>query len=277
MVLNTQSKLVVNADDYGMTKSISKGILRAHRGGIVTSVSIVTNTPSFAETIEWVRDLEIDKGIHLTLNSGMPLSVPVPDLPIINRDGRFYLSPLQTPVFYFKSRFNWRQWVLDEFRRQIDKLYAAGVNVTHLDSHFHVHAFPTIAKVISNIIKEYKIPFIRKPFETDLKKRIYHPVYNFISYLSQKNLSCIGAKALPFYGLTEAGCINIKVLKRVLRNIKSTTGELMIHPGFYSKESILYYKRNSNHIENELAAATHYKLNVLLKEQNIELCNRNQL
>jgi chitin disaccharide deacetylase len=271
------NKLVVNADDYGMTRSISKGILKAHANGIVTSVSIVTNTPSFKEAISWVNDIEIDKGIHLTLNSGKPLSPPLEFLSILNNRSEFYLSPIRTPFFYFICKRPWKTWVHAEFRRQIEKLLTVNIKISHLDSHFHIHVFPGITDVISEIVKEYDIPYVRKPCERLLKKKIMYPAQNLISFLSQKNIPSVGRKSLPFYGLTEAGRVNSSTLIRILKSIETKTGELMLHPGYNSEENMDYYPAQINHFEEELKAAVHPDVHDLLRERNITLTRRSQL
>ena len=72
---NFCSFLIVNADDYGMTEAISNGILRSIHKGIVSSVSMVVNTPFFEIAAREIKDLDVDVGVHLSLNGGKSLTI----------------------------------------------------------------------------------------------------------------------------------------------------------------------------------------------------------
>ncbi len=153
-------RLVVNADDYGMTKSISRGILRTIKEGIVSSVSIVTNTPAFEETVSWLKYLDVDCGIHLNLSSGKPLTIPPAKIPIVSRSGNFVLSPNKNPLFFFYKKSSWQDWVYYEFKKQIEVLQSRNIDISHIDSHYHIHVFPAIAPIVRKLANLYQIPFI---------------------------------------------------------------------------------------------------------------------
>lgn len=269
-------RLVVNADDYGMTESISKGILKAHFEGIVTSVSIVTNTPSFNKTISWVKDADIDKGIHLTLNSGEPLSSSARKLPIVRNELEFLKSPIYTPLFYMSIKSERKKIIYGEFKKQIEKLLQLGIKITHLDSHYHLHVFPQISDIIVNLINEYNIEYIRIPYENNLKEKAIHPVSCLISlfagmYLGKK------IKYLPFYGLTKAGQMDTNTLIKTIRAVNTDVGELMIHPGYHSAENRKYYHSDPIHLEYELEAAISSAVKIALAESDIKCIRRSAL
>jgi chitin disaccharide deacetylase len=84
-------RLIVNADDFGYTPGVTRGILRAHKNGIVTSTTVMINMPYAEESLRMAREQAPDLGVglHLNLTAGTPLSAPnlVPDL--VDKNGEF--------------------------------------------------------------------------------------------------------------------------------------------------------------------------------------------
>ncbi|MFH2138240.1 MAG: ChbG/HpnK family deacetylase [Candidatus Omnitrophota bacterium] len=271
-----KKKLVINADDYGMTESISAGILQAHIDGIVNSVSIVSNTESFEQAVSKIKDVEVDTGIHLTLNSGRPLSTAI-RIPILKKDGTFWTTPLRAPFSYFYLSSEEEKWVKNEFRRQIEMLSDAGINITHLDSHYHIHVFPAMVKIVRELVDEFKIPYVRKPAEPELIKRVFNPFHGCVSFFAVQNIATVNAHSLPFYGLTLAGRINHDVLLSILRSISTENSEIMVHPGFNSSENLKYYPQGVNHFEKEFNALVHPGVKSALGTCAIKLVLRNMI
>ena len=84
-------KLIVNADDYGLTKLVCSGIRSAHINGIVTSTTAMMNMPGVEEDLEaslrQCPDMGI--GIHLVLTTGEPLAAKEKVLSLIDETGSF--------------------------------------------------------------------------------------------------------------------------------------------------------------------------------------------
>jgi len=128
--------LVIHADDLGMSHSVNRATLEALDKGWITSSSILVPCPWFPEVAAWARaHPQADLGIHLALNSEWttfrwaPLSPrdAVPSL--LDADG--YLPLVETTVGEKAKPAEAER----ELRAQIDKAQAAGVHLTHLDSH----------------------------------------------------------------------------------------------------------------------------------------------
>jgi len=277
MASDYKKTLVVNADDYGMTNAISRGIIEACVHGIVTSVSVVTNTPVFRETLSWIRDKDVDIGIHLTIHSGRPLSRIPHGLPFVKHDGMFLALSVPHMVRYFRMEKKWKQWLHNEFRRQIENMLSLYNMITHLDSHYHIHVLPGISDIIAEIIQEYDIHYVRRPYEISFRKKIIHPVYFVISMYACRAFLKIQSAGLPFYGLSEAGHITTKELTSILSSVRTHVGELMVHPGCNNLENTVYYPKGTNHFENELRAVTHPSILPLLKKNNLECVRRHRL
>ncbi|MDP9418579.1 MAG: ChbG/HpnK family deacetylase, partial [Actinomycetota bacterium] len=76
--------LIVNADDYGLTAGVSRGILRAHREGIVTSTSVLAVAPGFATTVGWLGESpQLDVGAHLAAVGEDPPLLSAAEIPTL--------------------------------------------------------------------------------------------------------------------------------------------------------------------------------------------------
>lgn len=146
--------LIVNADDFNLTEGVSRGILDAHRDGIVTSTTVVVNLPG----LERSRDLagefpHLGLGLHLNLTFGPPVLPPgrVPSL--VDGSGRFVRDParLRTVGAPAEIRAEWAAQV-ERFKDVF------GSRPTHLDSHHHVHRHPRILETALDLAETLDIP-----------------------------------------------------------------------------------------------------------------------
>ncbi len=153
-------KLIVSADDFGLTGGINRGIIKTFKDGIVTSASLMANMPSFEHAVDLVKcnpDLAI--GIHLNLLKGKPLQ-PVSRVPsLVNTNGIFYTLPEFIKRLFFRKIIF--EEVENELKAQIEKILAADLEGTHLDSHRHFHVYPPILEVTIRLSHEYGINKIR--------------------------------------------------------------------------------------------------------------------
>jgi hypothetical protein len=155
-------QLIVNADDFGYTPGVTRGILRAHREGIVTSTSVMINMPAAGESLELAhREApQLGLGLHLTLTAG-PCAAPPHEIPdLVQSDGTFrpkgeFLTGLHTLDM---------QQVEHELRAQIARFEAlAGHKPDHLDSHHHAtYLSPPLATLMMQLARELGVP-IRRP------------------------------------------------------------------------------------------------------------------
>ena len=155
-------RLIVSADDFGLTEGINNGIIKSFKEGIVTGASLMANMPSFEHAVDLARrNPDLAVGIHLNLFKGRPLQAisKVPSL--ADAEGIFYTLP------EFIKRLLLRKIIIDELeselRSQIERIFAAGLKASHLDSHRHFHIYPPILRVIIKLAKEYEINKIRCP------------------------------------------------------------------------------------------------------------------
>jgi hopanoid biosynthesis associated protein HpnK len=148
-------RLIINADDLGLTEGHNRAILDAHWRGIVTSASLLACGVAFDDAVASLRTAPtLGIGVHLSLLEGVPVLpfAQVPDL--VDTQGRFGLS--YAALF---GRLALRRGAIEqvtrEWRAQIERVLGAGIRVTHLDSHKHVHMHPRLLGVALALAGEY--------------------------------------------------------------------------------------------------------------------------
>jgi len=277
---NFCSFLIVNADDYGITEAISNGILRSIHKGIVSSVSMVVNTPFFEIAAREIKDLDVDVGVHLSLNGGKSLTINS-KTPFTDDNGDFFLWPFnKNPIPFFRLNKKSQNLLKSEFRAQIDKFLEAGLEISHLDSHFHIHVLPSITPVIKDIIEEYNIKYIRFPFIESIWSTINKPTYFILSILAKRAAILLCRRPIRFYGLSETGTYcnsNKNIYFDLVNNIKPGVGELMLHPGYNSDENKKYYPLPLEHIENELKFALSEETKKMMEKNRIQIIRRRDI
>ena len=153
--------LVVTADDLGLSPGVTKGILEAHRRGIVRSTSLVVTADSSAEAAAQARmepDLEV--GLHIDLVVGWPVSDPAAVRSLVDREGRFLGLPELTKRL-FTGRIRAGE-VAAEVRAQAALARSWGILPLAWDSHRHVHLMPPMARVVGRIARDEGVRWVRR-------------------------------------------------------------------------------------------------------------------
>ncbi|MGI9278313.1 MAG: chitin disaccharide deacetylase [Endozoicomonas sp.] len=145
-------KLIVNADDYGLSEGVNYGIINAYQNGIVRSTTMMVGMPGEAHGVELAKaNPGLKIGIHLRLTAGQSLCKDLKTLTDetgqFNAQGDFYGNENICP-----------EEVEKEFRAQIDRFLSLGLKPTHLDSHHHCYGHPVAYPVVKKIARELDIP-----------------------------------------------------------------------------------------------------------------------
>jgi len=153
-------RLIVNADDFGLSEGVTEGILQAMRDGIVTSTSVLATAPGLETAVRRLASTGCRSiGIHLNLTSGRPLGPVSPRL--LAADGSFR-GPATVWSLGMLGRLE-RADVEAELRRQLEAVEALGVELSHIDGHHHVHVLPQVAPVVAALARAHRIPAVRWP------------------------------------------------------------------------------------------------------------------
>lgn len=240
-------RLIVNADDFGISKAINLGIIEAHREGIVRSTTLMCNMEAVDHAIKLAKENpELGVGIHFVLTTGKPLTDGVESL--VDNDGNF----IKFEEIAEKGK---SEDIKNELECQLNKFLSYGIKPTHIDTHHHVHRIEKVFEVIKEIAIKNNLP-VRLIEEFDSS------MYEGIKSTSKFSES--------FYN---KDMITEEELIKLLDEFKDfETVEIMSHPG-YLDQNIL--NRTSYAIERtmELQTLVSRKVKEYIKEKNIELIN----
>ncbi len=155
-------KLIVTADDLGLSPGVTAGILEAHRRGIVRSASLIVTAPSAEEAADAaLAEPDLEVGLHLDLVGGEPASEPAAVRSLIDRDGRFLgLGRFGRALITGRIR---PSEIAAEVRAQARRARGWGIDPVAWDSHRHVHALPLVARVIGAVAREQDVRWLRRP------------------------------------------------------------------------------------------------------------------
>jgi predicted glycoside hydrolase/deacetylase ChbG (UPF0249 family) len=232
-------RLIVSADDFGLTEGINEGIIRCAREGIVTSASIMTNMPAFEHAVAQAGQCPgLALGVHLNLVKGRPLLPPEQVSSLVDNKGNFYTLPRFTlKLLTGKIKLAEAE---PELRRQVEKALAAGLTVTHLDSHRHFHTYPALLKPVIKMAREYKINKIRCPLGLSvLPGSIKEFILNTLSRNARKRLDMAGVSHNDrLFELVKIEGENdyLRAMAAFLESLTDGVTELDCHPGFVTGE-----------------------------------------
>ncbi len=153
--------LVVTADDLGLSAGVTRGVLEAHRRGVVRSTSLMVTFPSSAEAAALAREEpRLEVGLHLDLVGGHPVSDPLRVPSLCDEDGRFYPLPELTRRLV-TGRVRAAE-IATEVRAQAALARRWGIAPLAWDSHRHVHLMPQVARVVGRVAREDGVRWLRR-------------------------------------------------------------------------------------------------------------------
>lgn len=229
-------RLIVNADDFGFTRGVNKGILRGHTEGIITAATLMAGGAAFEHAVEIARSTpSLDVGVHLVLwPGGQEL-------------------PRRLPSFVRRSLVWSPGRVEDEFARQIEKVTVVGITPTHLDTHKHVHLLPWVMSAVVRVAKRFGIEWVRRPL---LRRQV-----------TRKGLRTPD----HFVGVWMTGRLNQDNLIETLLDLRPGVTELMCHPGLCDADLRRAPTRLREEREVELSALTSREARKVIDRMKVEL------
>ncbi|HET91514.1 MAG TPA: ChbG/HpnK family deacetylase [Chloroflexi bacterium] len=230
-----EAGLIVSADDLGLTEGHNQAIVEAHTRGILTSASLLTGGPAFDDAVERVRSLPgLGIGVHLTLLEGRPVlpAGAVPDL--VDASGAFGLSWGRLFARLAAGRVRIEQ-VRREWRAQIERALVTGLNVTHLDSHKHIHMHPILLGVALALAAEFGLRRMRLTRPVRLTAGAKPAVLGVLAVWARRRAQWRGVWSPEgLLGLEASGRMTRARVLAALDRPWSGTRELMMHPAYPS-------------------------------------------
>ncbi len=267
--MNLPKKLIINADDYGVSPEVNAATEQLALAGRLGGASVLVNGSCCHTAMDFLLcNPQVGAGIHLNAIEGQPLSSSPKIFIILNEQGSFVgIAALL------------KRWLLHpqtvtaaveiEWRAQIEFLLRAGIRITHADSHQHLHAFPLAYRLAVRLCHEFQIPALRIPLERHSRPG------RTMAALALRT-SVFGARLLQtrtglksndhFLGFRRAGAYDAESLIRDLALLPLGVTELALHP---STKDNLPYKNLRGDVERR--AILHDEFPTHLKRLGIEL------
>jgi chitin disaccharide deacetylase len=255
-------KLVVNADDFGFTRDVNRGIFEAHCEGILTATTLMANGAAFDDAVHLGRQTPtLDIGVHLVLVGERPYPPSVAHLSVAVALGRIR--------------------IYEEFASQVRKILDAGIRPTHLDTHKHTHLLPQVLDAIGRCSHEFQIPWVRRPFDAAIPhpgvpaaKRITSRLMSLRRSGFAKVLAQYGCRSTDhFSGFQITGDYDAARLAAIIRGLPEGSTEFMCHPGICGGELSGARTRLKESREQELRALTSPEVRKALRESGVILTN----
>jgi len=287
-------RLIVNADDFGFTSGVNRAIVEAHTHGVVTSTTLMANSPAFDGATQLAKTLpQMSVGCHVVLIDGEPVlgAEQIPSLTTRTRAPRFRDGLRTFAARAIADKMNADE-IVAEAKAQIAKIQAAGIAVTHFDTHKHTHLFPPILRPLLRAAASCGVRAVRNPFEP------YLPLLSR-QLLGRSNLWARYAKvcALRHFagkfreavdregfitpdgtlGVVVTGVLDESLFRSIVRSIPQGTWEFVCHPGYNDADLQAGRTRLRESRETELRVLTLPAAREVLSREGIELISYHKL
>jgi chitin disaccharide deacetylase len=243
------SRLIVNADDFGLTAGVNRAILELHGAGALSSATLMANAAATDEAIEMARATPtLGVGCHIVLVDGEPVLSPREDVPWLADpvDGAFKptLSGFLSHLYLSRvPRKKLEREIEAEAYAQIARLQDRGLRLTHIDTHKHTHMFPAVLRPLLRAAQKAGIRRIRNPFEPEWAVRA-SPRASWLRSAEIFALRSFGPafhRVIREHGFTTTdgtvaiaatGSLDAAGLRSLFEKLPAGTWELVTHPGY---------------------------------------------
>jgi len=277
-------RLIVNADDFGLTSGVNRAIIEGNRTGIVTSATLMANAKASDAAIDLAKaQPSLKTGCHVVLIDGMPLTGNLPTL--TETPQRFRSSLKRFAMAAVRKQISAEE-VQREVEAQIRKIQSRGIALTHVDSHKHTHMFPHILRPLLRAAKACGIRAVRNPFEpfrcwpTGMvlgspglwPRSAFVMAFQMFAAEFRRALKDEGMVSTDgTVGIAVTGMLNQQKLLRILKALPDGTWELVCHPGYSDSDLKAAGTRLTKSREIELTALTSTEVREVVARQKIEL------
>ena len=233
--------LVINADDFGLSSNVNKGILKAHERGLLTSTSLMANGPMFQQGVEMSRSApRLGVGVHVNLVRGKPISEVESVTHLVDERGLFpgkvasiMHRLLRSPIALDQAE--------KEILAQIEYVTQAGICPTHVDSEKHLHMYPPLFERLAKaatyhgirwirVVDDNAILWKRKPTITQVVKA---SLLRIFALRCRKKAEAAGLMVTDFfYGVLHAGHMVKEIYDDIFEKTSGGVTEIVCHPGF---------------------------------------------
>jgi hopanoid biosynthesis associated protein HpnK len=234
--------VVITADDFGLSREVNAGVIRAHREGVLTAASLMVAGAACDEAVELARENPpLDVGLHVVVCRGSSVLPANRIGGLVDAAGRFAHNPTLTGMRYFFDR-RIRGELRDELRAQVERHLELVGRLAHLDGHLNFQAHPVVSQILIELAGEYSVPSIRIPREpvlTTLALARDHPGRKLVEAVIFRSLArrmrrksarrgIISSDWL--FGLHQSGNLSEDYVVGVIARLRPGTTEIYCHP-----------------------------------------------
>ncbi len=219
-------KLIICADDLGMTEGVNEGILLTYKYGLVTDTSLLVNGPAFYHAVKIAKKSKMPVGLHVNITSYSPI-LPLKNVKTLCSGKEFHRPDLRKWDFSFLDKANPKEVEREImaqfslFRKKVGKL------PSHLDSHKCEMGDPKVLSVIKKISLKYKIP-VRIPYWN------FRP--NYAAEAELRRAGVIMPDNLAPIDFYEGFNIDLETIDEFIRTLPFGTTEIVSMPGFVDEK-----------------------------------------
>jgi len=278
-------RLIINADDFGLTRGVNRAIAECHAAGAVTSATLMANSQAFDDAVAIARaHPALRIGCHTMLVDGAPLTPPQDVASLCVRDTGVFREGIGGFAQAALSNRLHAEEITAEAAAQMRKIQAAGIELTHFDTHKHTHMFPRVLRPLLRAARECGVRAVRNPFApikalafaTFLKRprlwKRYTEVRALRSFAGafQREVEDAGLRTTQgTFGIIATGALDQRLFDAIIGSIPEGTWELVCHPG--------YNDPDLDAVATRLRASRVEEKKVLTSPESRETLRRNQI
>lgn len=292
-------RLIVNADDFGLTRGVNRAIIQAHQHGIVTSATMMAGARAFDDAVQQARSLAFARtplgiGCHIVLVDGFPLSAPAQVRSLLkSKNGavRFRESLGSFATGALTGRIKPDE-LETEATAQMRRIQQAGLTLSHFDTHKHAHMFPPILRPLLRAAKACGIAAVRNPFGPGDSLPVARVVTNFRLAKRSVQMSLLRSFAPNFrrevarqglrttdgsIGVQVTGILDLELFVEAASSLPEGTWEFVCHPGHNDSDLDGVRTRLRASREQELQVLTSPEARQALERCSVQLISYNDL
>ena len=245
-------RLIVNADDFGLTPGVNRAIVELHKRGLLTSATLMARAPATEDAIALALSTPtLGVGCHVVLVDGEPVLSPREQIPWLADPiaGRFRptLGAFLDWLYVRSPKARMSEQIEAEAAAQIRLLQSRGLRLTHIDTHKHTHMFPAVLRPVLRAARAAGIRAVRNPFEPAWSIRatpgaswLRRKQVQLLRMLEPTFLRIVAEEGLVTtdggIGVLATGTLNQPTLMSLLPAIPDGIWELVTHPGYHDND-----------------------------------------
>ena len=288
-------RLIINADDFGLTAGVNRAIREAHSQGIVTSATLMANSNGFDDAVRVATEFSgLSIGCHVVLVDGTPLAqaAAVPTLLSSGNSNPHFENSLGKFAARVVSGGIDPDQIEAEATIQIRKLQAYGVAVSHFDTHKHTHIFPAVLQALLRAARACGVRALRNPFVPHIpgatkllrqrpelwKRYLQVRALRWLESGFRRSVQKAGlVSPAGSFGVVSTGALDLTLFEAILDCIPDGTWEFVCHPGYNDAELAGVRTRLRDSRVKELGVLTSDAAREAVARRGVELISYHQL